>query len=54
METTSRILIGIYCIPIEDTTDFKAQVIELTEVENQMIKDAERFSSDESDISVEG
>ena len=54
MENASRILIGLYCIPIEDTPNFKTQIIELTEFENQMVKDADSFSSDGSDISVEG
>ena len=54
MENSSKILIGIYCIPLEDIPNFKAQIIELTDAENQMIKDAENFSSDESEISVEG
>lgn len=54
MQKSSRILIGIYCIPIKDNANFKTQIIELTEEENQMIKDAKDFCSDESEISVEG
>lgn len=54
MNTTSKILIGIYFIPTGDMPNFKAEITELTEIENQMIKDAENFSSDESNISVEG
>ena len=39
---------------MDKMTDFKAELIELTESEHQMIKDAESFSSDGSIISIEG